>query len=200
MDRTPRTIREQITDRIRERVMHGELSPGEALRESDFAARYQVSRGPVRDAFLRLAQEGWLAYQPNRGVTVRHPPTSEHRELITSLRQQVECFVAKRGLKHLTDEDFGELERRLEDLRRACDAEDTTAVARQDIEFHETLLVLCGGADLLPVWRTLCSQMLMAYERLDDFHAVYSEHEKIFAAARGRRSTALCAALKANIQ
>ncbi len=200
MDANLRTIREQITERIRDEVVAGVFSPGEALREADFAGRFGVSRGPVRDAFLRLAQEGLLAYQPNRGVTVSEPPKPENRALIVALRQQIECAVARRGVKGLDADDHVELESRLDDLRAACEREDSGAVASSDLAFHEALLLRCGGADFVPIWKWLCSRMLMTYGRLENFGDVHREHAEIFAAVRARQPAAVAAALKLNIQ
>jgi DNA-binding GntR family transcriptional regulator len=196
----PRTIREQVTDRIREQVVAGELTPGQALRETDFASVFGVSRGPVRDAFLQLAQEGILVYRANRGVTVSHPPKAENRELIVSLRQQIECSVVERGLERLDDAAMRRLEESLEELRAACDSGDSGAVARSDIAFHESLLTSCGGADFLPVWRQLCSMMLIAYSRLDNYDDVHREHAEILEAIRSGMKPAIIAALKANVR
>ncbi len=196
----PRTIRDQVTEQIRDEVVAGAFPPGQPLREVEFARRFGVSRGPVRDAFLQLAKEGILAYQANRGVTVRQPPKPENRELMVSLRRQIECFVVERGVGSLQRDGLARLVERLENLRVACESADAAAVARRDIEFHETLLVLCGGEDFVPVWKWLCSQMLLAYSRLDDYEQVYQEHAAILEAIRAGKKTAVLASLEANVQ
>ena len=195
-----RTIREQITDLIRDDVVAGNLSAGEPLRETEIAERFGVSRGPVRDAFLQLAQEGFLAYQANRGVTVRVPPESKNRDFIVSLRQQIEGFVIRGGIGDLSDEQFAKIESTLVELKAACETQDVASVARCDIAFHQTILEACGGKDLLPIWKWLCSQMLLLYSRLDDFSAIYAEHETIMQALRSRSKQATVSAIKANIR
>ena len=196
----PRTIREQVTDHIREQVVAGELIPGQALRETQFAERLGVSRGPVRDAFLQLTQEGLLAYRANRGVTVSHPPRVENRELIVSLRQQIEQFVIERGRDQLDDTAWSRLETSLLELRDACDTGDAAAVARHDVAFHETLLTLCRGDDFLPIWKWLCSRMLITYTRLNNYDAVHREHVEILEAIRSGKTSTIAAALTANVQ
>src|SRR5210317_954209 len=128
-----RTIREQVTDQIRDDVVSGKFPAGQALRESELAERFGVSRGPIRDAFLQLSQEGFLAYQANRGVTVRQPPAAENRDLIVSLRQQIECFVIRRGLDQLRSSGAASLAAALRDLKSACASADVAAVARCDM-------------------------------------------------------------------
>ena len=201
MEPITRTIREQIVDRIRDQVVAGDFEPGQPLREVELAERFGVSRGPIREAFLRLAQEGiLLAYEPNRGVTVSPPPKPENREVVVSLRRQLETTVAKRGLRKLEAEDIDVLSSRLRELRAACEAKDAAAVARCDLAFHETLLLQCGGHDFLPIWKWLCSRMLMAYGRLESFGAIYREHKSIVEAIRSGRWIEVKRALEANIQ
>ncbi len=196
-----RTIREQVTDQIRDDVVAGKFKSGEPLRESEVAKRLGVSHGPVRDAFLQLTQEGFLAYQANRGVTVRQPPNTENREFIVSLRQQVELFVVRRGFHLLAlDRNVDRLETALRELKVACLSEEVASIARTDMAFHQVILEICDGIDFLPLWKWLCSQMLIAYSRLDDYEQVYQEHAQIFDAMRSGKKQAATNALKANIR
>lgn len=195
-----RTIREQVTDRLREEVLAGKYQAGQPLREAEVARRFGVSRGPVRDAFLQLSQEGLLTYQANRGVTVRQPPLPEHQRLIVSLRRQIECYCIRYGLERVTDEDLQLIAQALKDLKLACWSEDVARVARCDLQFHEAVLAACGGSQFLPIWRGLCSQMLLAYSRLATFDQVYEEHARIMDALVRRSKPDAIAALRANIR
>ena len=61
----------RVIVKIREMILHGELSPGERVREVDLAARLGVSRTPVRESLPILAQEGLLIQLDTRGFVVR---------------------------------------------------------------------------------------------------------------------------------
>jgi DNA-binding GntR family transcriptional regulator len=200
MTMIPKTVREQVTKQIRDELVSGRFPAGSMLREVEFAARFGVSRGPVRDAFIQLSQEGYLAYQANRGVTVRHPPDPADRKFIASLRLQIETFVIKKGISDLSEDSIQKVESALEQLKRACDSGKTTEVALCDLEFHEAIMRACGGADLIPAWRQLCSRMLLTYSRLGDYKELYQEHCDIFSALQERKVTATIAALKANVR
>ena len=171
MGSIPRTIREQVTSQIRDDLVAGNFPAGSTLRETEFAERFGVSRGPIRDALLQLSQEGFLAYQANRGVTVRHPPDPDDREFITSLRKQFETHVIKKGIAKLSEDSITKIEAALDNLKSACDSGDVAAIASCDMAFHESVLVGCGGEDLVPAWRQLCSRMLLTYTRLNDYQA-----------------------------
>ncbi|MEM9702887.1 MAG: GntR family transcriptional regulator [Planctomycetota bacterium] len=195
-----RTIREQVTGQIRDEVLAGTLSSGSVLRETELAQRFGVSRGPVRDAFLQLSNEGYLAYEPNRGVTVRRPPDRSDREFIADLRRQVESYVVRKGGPDLSAQGLEEARSALEAMRVACTAGDRTALKRADLAFHETILTACGGEGLIPAWKHLCSRMALLYERLDDLDAAYEEHAKIFEALESGDIDGLERALRENIR
>ena len=195
-----RTIREQVTNQIRDDVVAGKFPAGQPLRESELAERFGVSRGPVRDAFLQLSQEGFLAYQANRGVTVCNPPDSRDHEFIVSLRQQIECHVIFRGRSKLGEEEWKTLEAALTELKAACESEDVARVAKADMSFHEQILIACGGEDFLPIWKRLCSQMFLAYSRLENYSDIHAEHLAILEALKSGGKRAVISALKANIQ
>jgi GntR family transcriptional regulator, vanillate catabolism transcriptional regulator len=61
----------RVIVRIREMILHGELPPGERVREVELAAKLGVSRTPVREALPMLAQEGVLTQLDTRGFVVR---------------------------------------------------------------------------------------------------------------------------------
>lgn len=61
----------QVHARVQRRILTGDLSPGARLSESEIAAAYGVSRQPVREAFIKLAEEGLLEVRPQRGSYVR---------------------------------------------------------------------------------------------------------------------------------
>jgi DNA-binding GntR family transcriptional regulator len=63
--------RPQIESRLRQRILRGEILPGTALSEAEMARRFAVSRQPVREAFIRLSEEGLLEIRPQRGTFVR---------------------------------------------------------------------------------------------------------------------------------
>jgi len=179
------SIREQITGKIRDELVAGNFEAGLPLRETQMAKRFGVSRGPVRDAFLQLSQEGFLAYHSNRGVTVRHPPALEDRSFVASLRAQIELYIVHKGFE--------------KGLKQACSDKDVIEVAKADMEFHRSILQECGGDDFIQTWRQLCARMLLTYSRLKSFDEAYAEHEEIFELIKKQDLDNALAALERNI-
>lgn len=170
------------------------------LREIELAGRFGVSRGPVRDAFIQLSHEGFLSYYANRGVMVRHPPNPDEREFITSIRRQIEIHIIEKGVAEVTDEGVAKIEFALDQLKAACSGGEATSIALRDIEFHETIIRVCGGEDMVGAWRQLCSRMLMMYTRHVDYDQTYREHLDIFNAIVSKSPEAAIAAINANIK
>jgi len=61
----------RVIVRIREMILHAELTPGQRVREVELAAKLGVSRTPVRESLPILAQEGMLTQLDTRGFVVR---------------------------------------------------------------------------------------------------------------------------------
>src|SRR6185436_12796575 len=64
------TLPQQIADHLGHRIMHGEFVPGSRLKEEECAELYDVSRGPVREAFRLLERRGFVEIVPRHGARV----------------------------------------------------------------------------------------------------------------------------------
>jgi DNA-binding GntR family transcriptional regulator len=84
-----KSLGEDVAERLREAILHGELSPGQRLREEELSVRLEVSRGPVRDAFILLEREGLVRSSRNRGVSVVELTRNDLQEIYT-LRSALE--------------------------------------------------------------------------------------------------------------
>src|SRR5947209_10403977 len=76
------SMREQITNRLREDILSGRLAEGERLHEAKLAKRFGVSRGPIREVLAQLTHEGLLEAKPNCGVKVAASDSESVRDLI----------------------------------------------------------------------------------------------------------------------
>jgi DNA-binding GntR family transcriptional regulator len=82
-------------------LLRGELQPGEWLRQDDLAAALGVSKVPVREALQRLAAEGLVSFEANRGSLVR-TLTADGAQEIYALRRAIEPMLLKRSVSQLT--------------------------------------------------------------------------------------------------
>src|SRR5690348_12624061 len=128
-----------LADRIYEGIRHAifslELEPGAALVERDLAARFGVSKTPVRDALRRLAGEGVVTQSPYRGTTVRIIDPDEADE-IYALREVLEAMAARLATPNLAPGDIDAARQCLERSRAAMEQGDRPLVARINRDFH----------------------------------------------------------------
>src|SRR5579859_7302482 len=86
-------LRDNIYDAIRADILTCRLAPGEEMREQEMAARYEVSRAPVREALLRLERERLVTVHARRGYSVNPVSVADARDLF-QLRLVLESACA----------------------------------------------------------------------------------------------------------
>ncbi len=195
-----RTLPEQIAARLRQDVLSSKLKPGDPLREIDLSERFGVSRGPVREAFRQLTQQGLLVLEPNKGVRVAQNPSVEVRPLVVELRRTIERFVLESIFEKITEADIELWEEILADIRQACERNDVDALTEHDLRFHQAVIQSHDDKDLFALWQPIAMRMMMHYNRLDDIMDSYREHERILDAIRNGDRAAAVEALTDNIQ
>ena len=191
---------EAVYQKLKEQILHLELPPGSAISEIDTAAKYEISRTPVRDAFKQLESEGLLEIRPHIGTFVSlidlhmisdilymrekleqavfHDLTSSHDK---SQEFRIRLILQKQ--RELLDSDMDE-----EELGRAF--------LISDNEFHNTLYELAGKQNVMSFLKSINSQ----YERFrtflnlgdrDNLQKLYSDHNDIWQYISGKDFDAL---------
>lgn len=195
-----RTLPEQIAERLRQEILSSKLAPGDPLREVDLSERFGVSRGPVREAFRQLTQQGLLVLVPNKGVRVAQNPSMEVRPLVVSLRRAIETFVLESIFDRITEADIEVWQGILADIKDACESNDVDSLTEYDLRFHEAIIQSHDDKDLFTLWQPIAMRMMMHYTRLSDIMDSYNEHKRILDAIRTGDKALALHALEANIQ
>jgi len=131
-----RTSVDDIFDVLEREISSLELRPGDKLSEVDVAARFGVSRQPVRDAFNRLANRGLLIIRPKRATEVRR---FSMREVQKSrfVRSSVEERVLRLAAQHCDLIGAARFDMALAEQEKAQDANDLEAFGQLDYDFHK---------------------------------------------------------------
>ena len=195
-----RTLPEQIAARLQREVLSSKLKPGDPLREMDLSERFGVSRGPIREAFRQLTQQGLLVLEPNKGVRVAQNPSVEVRPLVVQLRRKIETFVLDSIFDRITADDLVVWDGILADIKAACESSDVDALTEHDLRFHRAIIQSYDDKDLFALWQPIMMRMLMHYNRLDDIMESYREHKRILDAIHSGQKAEAIRALEANIQ
>ncbi|OAI49995.1 hypothetical protein AYO44_06070 [Planctomycetaceae bacterium SCGC AG-212-F19] len=145
----------EVTERLRQAILAGELAAGQPLAEATMAARLNVSRIPVREALVELEREGLVVFN-HRGRACVNTFTDEDFAEIVSLRTALQVMSAKLAAVKHTSEDLERLEMI---LTRAEKTHDPTEFSRLDIAFHDEIVRIARHQRLYQCWSNLRAQM-----------------------------------------
>jgi GntR family transcriptional regulator, rspAB operon transcriptional repressor len=142
--------RDAVYRSVKRGIVMNEIRPGEALTELGLARRLNCSQGPVREALLRLEQDGLVLRKPNRATTVTPLPADEAREIL-ALRRRIEMIGAHRAAPAATDADIESLEALVLTMKEAAQEGDEFGLIEIDTELHLALFRLSGLQALEPI-------------------------------------------------
>src|SRR6188768_1357562 len=146
----PRTVlREQVKDVLLERILRGDLEPGERLVETRLARELGTSQAPVREALRDLELLRLVESEPFRGARVRAVDDSQLLSVfpVRAVLEELAAAEAARNLDPLDSE--------LDSMREAAEASDWRAQITHDLAFHRTMVELAGNEPLLQSWLVL---------------------------------------------
>lgn len=152
------TVAPQLHGFLRDRIVTCELPPGHRVSETEFAKAFAVSRQPVREAFIKLAEEGLVIVRPQRGTFIRRISAPA---VLTArfIREAVEADIVHLVASNATPEVLGELDRQIAQQRKVAEADDPAAFMRLDEFFHQTLAKFAGEASVSDYMKGLNTQM-----------------------------------------
>ncbi|CNJ07951.1 GntR family transcriptional regulator [Yersinia vastinensis] len=144
-------VNQQIYRILRRDIVHCLIAPGTPLSEKEISVRFSVSRQPVREAFIKLAENGLIQIRPQRGSYVNKISLSQVRNGCF-VRQAIECAVVRRAASMITDSQCYQLEQNLNQQRVAIDRKQINDFFELDDDFHQQLATI---ADCQLAWDTI---------------------------------------------
>jgi DNA-binding GntR family transcriptional regulator len=179
-----------VVERLREKILSGEIREGEQLRQGAIATEFQISRIPVREALSHLAAEGLIKIVANRGAIVSALSPEEIGELFET-RAVLECYMLRQAIPNLKEEDFKRAEEILRQFENSLENEsETKSWGQWNWLFHSTLYAPAKRPTMLGFLRTL-NHNCDRYTRLHlvvtrNLHLAGEAHRKLLEACRTR--------------
>lgn len=143
LDIPEETMAWRVVGALRDDIVSMALKPGDVISESDIAARYGVSRQPVREAFIRLAQQGLLLIRPKRATVVKKISPEGVRQS-RFIRESIEVEIVRRLAAKGGEQAGAVLTELIAEQERASRAKDSRQFHLADELFHRTLARLAG--------------------------------------------------------
>lgn len=182
-----RLLRDDVYVRLRDAIVDGTLAPGEQLRDGDLADWLGVSRTPIREALLRLAEAGLVVAHPGRSTAVSSldmRAVRNARDVVAAMHE----LAVREAVASLTEADLEAMREANRRFRLAIEQGDMQAALRADDELHGVPVAVAANQALTAV--------------LEQFTPVLRRAERLrFSSLDGRASVArhdelirLCAA------
>lgn len=202
IDETPLPAHAQVYMRLRDMVLYGDLTPGQAVTIQGLTERLSAGVTPVREAIRRLISQGALEFQGNRRVSVPKMSAADIGEIIVA-REWLEPYLTRRAMERVAVGDISALT----DLDNALDGAirqgDLRAYLQLNHQFHVYLYQLAGSpilADLAeglwlrfgPAMRVLCGRL--GTQNLPD------NHKELLRAMQAGDADAAAAAIVADVR
>jgi len=173
-----------IANSLRTDIMQGKLKSEQPLRQDEIAARFGMSKIPVREALFQLKAEGLVTFYPNRGAAVSKLSATEVDEIYI-MRIALETEALQRAIPHLTIANLAQAE----EILNAIDHEKNVAQWGEfNWEFHATLYYAANLPRLMKWVKNLhvnVTRYLVIYLAGMDYQlASQKEHREILEACR----------------
>ncbi|MEO0772732.1 MAG: GntR family transcriptional regulator [Pseudomonadota bacterium] len=155
---TASAAHDRVYRRLRTRIMHGDIAPGQALTLRGIGKQYDVSMTPAREAVRRLVAEGALTLSQSGRVST--PELSNERiEELAALRALIEVELATRALPRAHLALIERLQTINSAVAEAVAHRDAVSYIRTNLEFHRTLYLRAQAPAMLAMAETVWLQM-----------------------------------------
>ena len=201
------TVGSSTYQKIKHDIIFGNLAPGAKLKLDGLRERYSASMSTLRETLNRLASEGFVAAQEQRGFFVT-PVSREDLTEIAALRVLLECHALRLSIENGDTDWEGNLVAAhhklhlMEERMLEGDTSQREEWKRYDWEFHLAMIEACGSRNLLALHAILYDKYLR-YQMLVLIHRgkeAVKEHRDMFKAALARQPDRATAILGAHIE
>ena len=199
---TRRLLHEDVAERLRDRIVHGELASRSRLNERVLCAELTISRTPLREAFKTLAAEGLVSLHPDRGASVT-PVSVETVRQIFEMLGALEGLAGELACRNMTDAQFNEI-RALHYQMLAHHARGELAeYFRFNQQIHIKIVEASANPVLEQTYRNLNAHVrrarYMANLSAERWDRAVKEHEQILDALSSRDSIRLQTLLREHL-
>ena len=178
-----------IYHNLREEIINLYLEPGTSISEKELSEKYRVSRTPVREALVRLAQEGLVQIYPQKGTVVSLIDLSAVEEE-RFLREHLERAVVKEACMEFSKENILALEMNLKFQKMYIENKDYKKLFNTDEEFHK---IIFEGCSKKRIWNSI-NDGSTEFQRIrvlrltvnSSWDNIYLQHKEIFNAIKNK--------------
>ena len=155
------TLHEEVVDRIREMIFHGELPVGTRVPERELCAKFGISRTPLREALKVCANDGVITLLPNRGAWITQLTPEDVDELFP-IMGALEALSGELACCNATDADVAEVRALHYEMGMHYARGDHPSYNRVNQMIHKKIMEIAANPSLLQVYRSLAERIRRA--------------------------------------
>ncbi len=183
------TLKDEIADIVRDRILKGEYYIGEKIKETAISSELNVSRTPIREAFRQLSEEGLLDYIPNRGCFAKGFTKRDVADIYT-VREALEKIAVTWACERITDEELQKLEEQFDLMEFYTMKRDAKKTLELNSAFHGVIYEAAGSRFLAQVLNSykdyLDKTRKSVFHSTDFLEEIQKEHRELFEAIKAR--------------
>ncbi|MCG5242939.1 GntR family transcriptional regulator [Azospirillum doebereinerae] len=192
-----------VYDVLRSAILNGQLRPGEAMSETKTAAQFGVSRTPIRDAFRRLSDDGFLRIVPQVGTYVA-PIQLEAVADSQFVRETLECRTIRLAAERMDLAHALVLDRHLAEQERAVAANDTDSFFASDEAMHADLIRIAGRPAVWNLIQDVKAQLdrvrCLSLQSTNWLAMIFEQHRTLIDRTRARDADGAEEAMRAHLR
>lgn len=181
----PAALTDWAYEVIKEAILTLKIDPGAQLHIDELAEQLNISRTPIREALLRLEQDGLVRMVPRVGFFVTEITKRDLEELF-ELRELLESHAVKRAALALTDDDITRLTRLYEENAAAMERGDLAQFLQTEIEFHSFLIDHAQNQWLITMMGSVQDlihrERVLSLRSMENVRASVREHQRVLEA------------------
>ena len=189
MGTKPKGLTDWAYETIKELILTLKVAPGTQLQIEMLAEQMGVSRTPVREALLRLEQDGLTQVVPRVGVFVTGISKRDLEELY-ELRELLESRATEEAAQRLSDDDLDHIDRLLEESKAAVKQGEVEKFLETEIAFHQILTQSAQNRRLISIMDSLGDLSyrwrIISLKSQENVRLTLIEHQAIAQALRQR--------------
>jgi len=194
-------IRREAYTKLRDWILDGTLAPGAQLRDKELAGKLGVSRTPIREALLRLEDEGLVKTKPNRSTHVSSIDFHSAFHLY-SIVWTLECLALSQAFGSIADEHIQRMIDANERFLQKMKAKDRFSALEADHEFHSVYVKLSNNQELEKIIFEVKTKLkrldLYYFEKIKNALLSYDEHKQIIEALKQKNLSLATEAVEHN--
>jgi len=190
-----------VYEQIRTAIGDRRLLPGQRLREVELCRIFETTRGTIRKVLARLAFDGLVDHQPNRGASVAQPSIKDATDLFVA-RHCIESAIAREAARRITPAAAKQLAAHISREQAAEAAGDRQRMIALSGEFHLLLARISGNSVLMRYLDDLITReslIIQLYEKSGHENCSHNEHAAIVDALLSENPDQVTAAIHAHI-